>query len=141
VKTSSLASVSALHKMDTPMLKAMWKDLLPDQPLRHSRDYLISRLSFRVQELSHGSLSAKAKRKLDKQVKQKKPSSQNVKADMPPVGTKLIRYYQGIEYQATILADGFEYQGQKYKSLSKVARTITGTQWSGPAFFGLKKGG
>ena len=56
-------------------------------------------------------------------------------------GTRLIREYQGIEHCVTVLADGFEYQGRPYKSLSAVARAITGTRWNGPLFFGLRRHG
>jgi hypothetical protein len=45
---------------------------------------------------------------------------------------------QGVEHTATVLADGFEYQGRRYKSLSAIARAITGTRWSGPLFWGLR---
>ena len=53
-------------------------------------------------------------------------------------GTRLIREWQGVEHTATVLDDGFEYQGRRYKSLSAVARAITGTRWNGPLFWGLR---
>ncbi|MBF0311688.1 MAG: DUF2924 domain-containing protein [Magnetococcales bacterium] len=59
----------------------------------------------------------------------------------PAPGARLIREWQGVEYVVTVLDDGFEYQGRKFKSLSSVAKAITGTHWSGPLFFGLRKGG
>ena len=58
--------------------------------------------------------------------------------DRPIAGTRLIREYQGIEHCVTVRDDGFEYQGRPYKSLSAIARAITGTQWNGRVFFGLK---
>ena len=61
--------------------------------------------------------------------------------DRPVAGTRLIREYQGVEHCVTVLADGFEYQGRPYKSLSAVARAITGTRWNGPLFFGLRNSG
>ena len=54
-------------------------------------------------------------------------------------GTVLVRQYRGVEYRVTVLKEGYEYQGGKYKSLSKIAALITGAAWSGPAFFGLKQ--
>ncbi len=51
---------------------------------------------------------------------------------------KLIREWQGIEQTVTVLADGYEWQGRSYRSLSAVARAITGTRWNGWIFFGLK---
>ena len=61
---------------------------------------------------------------------------------VPVAGTELVRLYAGIEHRVQVLADGeFEYAGARYRSLSMIARKITGTQWSGPLFFGLRKGG
>ena len=62
-----------------------------------------------------------------------------VRADqMPIVGTRLIREWQGVEHVVTVTADGFDWQGRPYKSLSAIARAITGTRWNGWVFFGLK---
>ena len=60
----------------------------------------------------------------------------------PIPGTVLIREYKGVEHRVTVTRDGqFEYQGCVYRSLSRIAREITGAQWSGPLFFGLRKPG
>ena len=53
-------------------------------------------------------------------------------------GTRLIREWQGRTYQVTVQANGFDYAGKAYRSLSAIARVITGTPWSGPSFFGLR---
>jgi Protein of unknown function (DUF2924) len=58
--------------------------------------------------------------------------------DRPITGTRLIREWQGVEHCVTVLDDGFEYQGRHYRSLSAIARAITGTRWNGLIFFGLK---
>jgi hypothetical protein len=60
---------------------------------------------------------------------------------MPIVGTRLIRDWQGTEQVVTVLADGFDWQGRPYKSLSAIARAITGTRWNGLVFWGLKRQG
>ena len=57
----------------------------------------------------------------------------------PVVGTKLIREWDGVAHTVTVLKDGFEWGGQRYKSLSAVARAITGTRWNGYRFFGLRE--
>jgi hypothetical protein len=61
----------------------------------------------------------------------------------PPVvlkpGTRLLREWQGVTHEVRVLDSGFDYAGQTYKSLSAVARAITGTPWSGPMFFGIKR--
>ena len=66
----------------------------------------------------------------------KKPKAKDITA--PIVGTKLIREWQGVLHEVTALADGYEWQGRRYKSLSAIARAITGTRWNGPLFFGLR---
>jgi hypothetical protein len=57
----------------------------------------------------------------------------------PVTGTRLVREWKGVEHQVTVLPDGFEYLGHPHKSLSSIARAITGTRWNGLVFFGLKK--
>ena len=56
----------------------------------------------------------------------------------PVAGTRLIREWNGVEHIITVLKDGFEWQGRKYKSLSGIAREITGVRWNGYRFFGLQ---
>ena len=71
----------------------------------------------------------------DRRVKGKLPVR---KGDRPIAGTRLIREWQRVEHTATVLEDGFEYQGRRYKSLSAIARAVTGTRWNGPLWFGLR---
>jgi hypothetical protein len=59
----------------------------------------------------------------------------------PIPGTRLLREWDGAEHSVTVLRDGFDWQGRKFKSLSAVARAITGTQWNGYRFFGLREAG
>jgi hypothetical protein len=62
-----------------------------------------------------------------------------IRSDAKPIaGTRLVREYRGVEHTVTVLADGYEWQGRPYQSLSAVARAITGTRWNGLTFFGLK---
>ena len=56
----------------------------------------------------------------------------------PPRGTRLIREFRDVRYEVLVAERGFEFEGRKYRSLSAIAREITGTQWNGPAFFGLR---
>ena len=59
----------------------------------------------------------------------------------PAAGTRLVREYRGVEHTVTVLADGYEWQGRPYRSLSAIARAITGTRWNGLIFFGVKRQG
>lgn len=109
---------------------------------RKKRDYLIPRLAWRIQEIAYGALSDSAQGRINRLMRSKeqlKPSSNRVKR--PAVGTKLIREYQGVEHHVTVTRNGFEYQGRTFRSLSHIAREITGTRWSGPLFFGLTRSG
>lgn len=142
---SVLAQVAALPEKSTAELKQMWRDLYDREPPPYNKPFLVKRLAYRIQELAYGGLSARAEAKLnelveeeDRRVKGKQPIGRN---DRPIVGTRLIREWQGVEHCATVLEDGFEYQGRRYKSLSAIARAITGTRWGGPMFFGLRNHG
>ncbi len=137
-----LSRVVALRTAPTEGLKQQWRDLFGAEPPPYNRRLLESRLAYRIQELGYGGLSAAAREKLDSladQVGQGKQLSVRLKTDRPLTGTRLVREWQGTEHTVTVLADGYEYQGRPYKSLSAIARAITGTQWNGPLFFGLKR--
>ena len=107
-----------------------------------SRSYLISRLSYRIQELAYGGLKPATRAKLDALADGLDPRQARKRAPARLVaGTRLCRGWQGVEYVVTVLHDGgFDWQGRRYASLSAVARAITGTRWNGPLFFGLRSG-
>ncbi|QLH40887.1 MAG: DUF2924 domain-containing protein [Defluviicoccus sp.] len=139
---SALAQVAALPEKSTAELKQLWRELYDREPPPYNRAFLVKRLAYRIQELAMGGLSAWAEAKLkalveeeDRRVKGKVPVR---KGDRPISGTRLIREWRGVEHTATVLDDGFECQGRKFKSLSAIARAITGTRWSGPLFWGLR---
>jgi Protein of unknown function (DUF2924) len=141
--TGSIAArVAALPKTPTPELKQMWRELFDKEPPAFSRNYLISRLAYRIQELAYGGLKPATRARLDAlaDALDSKAARQRV-VNGPVVGTQLIREWRGVEQRVTVLADGFEWEGRRYRSLSAVARAITGTQWNGWSFFGLKRHG
>jgi hypothetical protein len=134
--------VAALPKTPTPELKQMWRDLYDKEPPGFSRSYLVSRLAYRIQELAYGGLNPATRAGLDALADALDPKAARKRiVNGPVVGTQLIREWRGIEKKVTVLADGFEWEGRRYRSLSAVARGITGTQWNGWAFFGLKRPG
>ena len=140
-----LAQLAALPTLATADLKQLWRRLYERDPPPYTRTYLISRLTYRVQELAHGGLSDETRARLDalaagEDRRAAKAARHKRRAEAPLAGTRLVRGWQGVEHQVTCLGDGgFEWQGRKYQSLSAVARAITGTQWNGWLFFGLKK--
>ena len=143
--TDLIARIAALKTMPTPDLQAKWRELFETEPPRRNRGYLESRIAYRIQELEHGGLSPATVARLEALGETLDGGDPKVRKrrvdDRPVAGTRLIREYQGIDHCVTVLTDGFEYQGRPYKSLSAVARAITGTRWNGPLFFGLRNSG
>jgi hypothetical protein len=139
---SVLAQLAALPAKTTPELKQLWRDLYDREPPSFNRDFLVKRLAYRIQELAYGGLSARAEAKLDRLIDEEEARLAGKlpkrRGDRPIAGTRLIREWRGVEHCATVLDDGFEYQGRRYKSLSAIARAVTGTRWNGPLWFGLR---
>lgn len=140
---SVLAQLAALKILPAPALKQRWRDLFETEPPPYNRRFLESRLAYRIQELAYGGLKPETVARLDalsEQLDGGKVDLRRKKADRdrPIAGTRLIREWQGVEHTVTVRVDGYEWQGRPYKSLSAVARAITGTRWSGPVFFELK---
>ena len=137
-----LARLAALKTTPTPKLREQWRQLFESEPPVFNRRYLESRLAYRIQELAYGGLKPETVRRLEKLGEELDGGRADVRKrpanDRPISGTRLIREYQGVEHCITVRDDDFEYQGRPYKSLSAIARAITGTPWSGPVFFGLK---
>ena len=139
-----LARLAALKTTSTSKLREQWRQLFETEPPAFNRRYLESRLAYRIQELSLGGLKPETVRRLEKLGEQLDGGRADVRKrpanDRPVSGTRLIREYRGVEHCITVRDNDFEYQGRPYKSLSAIARAITGTQWNGLTFFGLKSG-
>jgi hypothetical protein len=136
-----LAQLAALKTATAPALKAKWRELFDTAPPPYNRRFLESRLAYRIQELTYGGLSQEALERLDAiadELEGKTPKRRTALQDRPIAGTRLLREWQGVEYSVTVRHNDFEYQGRPYKSLSAIARHITGTNWNGLVFFGLK---
>ncbi len=137
-----LARVAAIKTMPTPGLKNMWRDLFASEPPPYNRRFLESRLAYRVQELAFGGLKPETVKRLEalaRGVDETNPIMRRIRADQKPVsGTRLIREWQSVEHVVTVRDKGYEFKGAPYKSLSAIARAITGTRWNGWVFFGLK---
>ena len=135
-----IKQVAALPGMTTPDLKTMWRKYYETEPPPFNRAFLLKRLSYRLQEMSYGGLSEKTEIRLE-ELASDDPGQSNGKISREQLlpGTRLVREWKGVEHFCTVLDDGFEYQGRRFKSLSSVANYITGTRWNGHVFFGLKK--
>ena len=137
------ARLAALKTTSTPDLKQQWRDLFDSEPPPFNRRYLESRLAYRIQELAYGGLKPETVKRLEALGEQldggdRKKSRIRADRDRPITGTRLLREWRGVEQMLTVTTDGFEWQGRPYKSLSAIARAITGTRWNGWVFFGLK---
>jgi hypothetical protein len=137
-----LARLAALKTTPTLKLKEQWRQLFESEPPAFNRRYLEGRLAYRIQELAYGGLKPETVRRLEKlgeELDGGSKTKRQTRADSRPVaGTRLIREYKGVEHCVTVRDNDFEYQGRPYKSLSAVARAITGTQWNGVVFFGVR---
>ncbi|EXL08932.1 DUF2924 domain-containing protein [Aquamicrobium defluvii] len=138
-----LARLAALKRMSVKELKAEWEALFAEPAPNNSRGYLELRLAWRIQELSLGGLSRETRKVLDLLADEidGKSDRKAIIADPrnPVAGTRLVREWEGVEHTVTVMKDGFDWQGRKFKSLSAVAKAITGTQWNGYRFFGLRE--
>ncbi|MFN3262122.1 MAG: DUF2924 domain-containing protein [Pikeienuella sp.] len=137
------ARLAALRTATTPDLKQQWRDLFDSEPPPFNRRYLESRLAYRIQELTYGGLKPETIRRLERlgeELDGGDRAKRSIRADRdrPITGTRLLREWQGVEHVVTVTADGFEWQGRPYRSLSAIARAITGTRWNGWVFFGFR---
>jgi hypothetical protein len=156
--------LAALKAMTVGQLRERYREVFGEPTRSRNKDFLRKKVAWRIQELAEGGLSDHARRRIEElaaHVPVRWRSSRNGVAQLPaatgtaevgapdmPVardprlpepGTVLVREHGGALHRVTVLADGFEYGGQRYESLSKVARAISGTNWNGYLFFSLQR--
>jgi hypothetical protein len=140
--TDVLSRLAALQTLPTADLKQQWRELFGKEPPPFNRPYLQSRLAYRIQELAYGGLKPEMRARLEALGEQLDGGNvvlRRIGADSRPLpGTRLVREYDGVQHVVTVRADDFEFEGRPYRSLSAIARHITGTRWNGWTFFGLK---
>ena len=136
------ARLAALKSTPTPQLRQQWRELFDGEPPAFNRKFLETRIGYRLQELAHGGLKPETVRRLEKlgeELDGGDRKKSRTRTDLTPIaGTRLIREWRGVEHVVTVTGDGFDWEGRPYKSLSAIARAITGTRWNGWVFFGLK---
>ncbi|HEY5665929.1 MAG TPA: DUF2924 domain-containing protein, partial [Gammaproteobacteria bacterium] len=111
-----LRDLSELRDMPINGLLRRWHDLYGDQPPSRNRDYLVKRLSYRIQELAHGGLSEKASARLDELADATSDDGREIRINrrqsaLPVVGTRLIREWNGEAHEVTVIENGLEYRG------------------------------
>ena len=134
--------LAALPTLTKAALYGLWKQFFhyaPSSQLR--RDLMVPILSYRIQAEAFGSLSARAQERLRQLSRAFEKGCDPTAARAPRIrpGTRLVRQWGDQVYLVKVETNGYEYQGTRYQSLSAIARLITGTRWSGPLFFGIKR--
>jgi hypothetical protein len=134
------AEIANLWKLNIDELRDRWKAMYGKAPSREiGRSFLTRAISYRLQERAYGGLKPSTSRLLAKVVEETATGSSNKpRTRMAQSGTILIREWQGTAHRVTVLDNGVSFKGKRYRSLSEVAREITGSRWSGPRFFGLR---
>ena len=136
------SEIAALPGLSPRQLWAAWRTLRCGEPIApSSRDLLVREIAYKMQERVHGGLTPPVKRRLRALAEETEAKGAGALAPalLLKAGTRLLREWQGRTHTVIALDDGFEYDGERYRSLTEIARRITGAHWSGPRFFGLRK--
>ncbi|MEO6711776.1 MAG: DUF2924 domain-containing protein [Planctomycetota bacterium] len=145
--------VDKLRALPVADLRARYLELFGEETTSRNKDYIFKRIAYRLQERKYGGLTPRARARAEllaedapirrrlspnadaPEVVHEPPSNRDPR--LPPAGTELRRPFDGTEHVVTVLDDGFTFRGKQYRSLSLIAREITGTRWNGYGFFGL----
>jgi hypothetical protein len=140
--TDLAAKLKALPGQDTGTLRQEWRRLYRSHPpARITRDLLMLAIAWKLQANVHRGLTTAQRQKLAniaRDIRENGDLSGSTTMRLKP-GARLLREWRGETHTVLVLANGFEWNGRHHRSLSAIARAITGTPWSGPRFFGLKK--
>jgi DUF2924 family protein len=157
---SAWTEIEQLREAPIEQLRARYRELFEEEPRSKHREQLFRRLAWRIQAASEGRLSEAALRRAEEIANEADiralPPPEFVKGchaaaavagrararfdrRIPRPGTVLKREYRSETIAVTVLADGFDYQGRHYNSLSAIAAAVTGTRWNGLTFFGLTR--
>jgi hypothetical protein len=128
------AKLARIAEMNIEQARACWREsFASDPPAAFSKDLLARAICYRLQEQALGDLSASTGRLLRSLVNSGAEPPRRIK-----VGSVLVREHQGVVHEVLVVPGGFCWQGKTCDSLSTIAKTITGTSWNGPRFFGLR---
>jgi hypothetical protein len=135
-------ALARLPEIDLAELRQQWRALYKsDAPPHLSRELLLRAVAYRIQEAALGGLRPERQRQLRQIIEEFNHTGEvrrRARLELKS-GTRLVREWRSRTYEVLVLDDGFSWQGTEYRSLSAIARKITGTAWSGPLFFGLKR--
>lgn len=148
-RSTALSHIVNLERMNLAGLHDQWRTLFGSEPPDCRHSVLVRRLAHRIQELIYGGPVAELKRQIEERrtalglndLALARDGRRKRCPDALFVGTRLVREWNGVRYEVTTTYDGYEFQGRTYRSLTAVAKVITGTQWNGKVFFGLRNPG
>ncbi len=145
--------VDKLRTLPVADLRARYLELFGEETTSRNKDYIFKRIAYRLQERKYGGLTPRARARAEllaedapirrrlspnadaPEIVREPPSNRDPR--LPPAGTELRRTFDGTEHVVAVLDDAFMFRGKPYRSLSLIAREITGTRWNGYGFFGL----
>ena len=135
----SKEALSRLPQLDLGELRELWCRLYKTEAVpRLSRELLVRAVAYRMQEVASGGPRLELQRQLRQIGLELQQTGRLRTRPQLTSGTRLLREWRGRNHEVLVLDDGFSWQGTHYRSLSAIARQITGTAWSGPVFFGLR---
>jgi hypothetical protein len=156
--------IEALSRMTVGQLRQKYTEVFGEESRSNHKQFLFRRIAWRIQALAEGGLSDRARRRaleiandadlriraprtmfgrdvtLDPKLSVSRKVAGDLDSRLPPPGSFLEREYNGRRVIVKVLVDGFEFEGQRFRSLSAVAREVTGTKWNGFLFFGCASG-
>lgn len=130
--TALSEEIQALERLDLQGLRAVWREKIGPAPTMRSLDLLRRMLAWKLQAQVMGGFDTATLRLL------RASPRKIVGAGLAP-GTRIAREWKGVKHEVEVTEEGFRHDGQTYASLSQAARAITGTNWNGPRFFGLRE--
>ncbi len=159
MKSSFQRELAALEQLGSRELRDRYEELFGEPPLSGHRRHLLKRIAWRLQALAEGDLTERARRRADELASdadvrltapQKTKDTPKEKTSprsgtngrdprLPAPGTVLARRYKGRLLEVEVRAEGFEFEGHVYRTLSAVAKVVTGAHWNGHLFFGLRR--
>ena len=148
-----IEQIQELRGMTVNQLREKYEEVFEESTTARNKDYLWKKIAWKIQELEYGGLSERAKRRAreianERDIRKRLPrgtwkeldrtDKPKPKTNLPALGAVLSREYRGAPVEVEVLEEGFRYKDRVFRSLSAVAKDITGSHCSGPAFFGLR---
>lgn len=130
-----IKQVMELPNKSLSELDKMWIKMFDHSPAFQTKQYMMPKIAYRIQELAYGGIDSSTEQKLNTGVRELNKSK--AKKYKPMVGTKIVKEYKKKIYEVLVTEEGFAYAGSVYSSLSAIAQKITGTKWNGLRFFDI----